>query len=197
MSDYEILQQTVNLVVRRCTDIIAAEAKLIDVSPRTLHKEVAAVLGENAIGDGRACDWYVRVRLWDSTSVNADPEADTDPDAPADYRGKEIVHGLPSAAHFAAEMASKYHKTAPSGIGAAILKRKISSLRTQLSNSKRDNGWFNADYEVVETKFGSSYLRRMLLRCDVTKVNTGPDGELPLPTTNRVRLAGVRHTEGE
>lgn len=151
--------------------LIATEADLAGEHPETLRKAVLEAIAADVspdFRDGRAAPWRVRVRLYDAKDLTT-AEADTDPELPGTEPGATEMYGLPRAATFAAETATRYHNAACAGLQPAALNRKVSSLRTQLSNGKKDSGWFNADYSVIEFHGHEQRPRQMTLRCDVTR----------------------------
>jgi hypothetical protein len=87
--------------------------------------------------DGRSALWQVRVRLY-NLARGDEPEADSDPDLPADRMGVTIIRSLPGVAEHVAALASAFH-------GAACLVWLASDYqpprwRCSLAHSIQDRG---------------------------------------------------------
>lgn len=164
--------KSVERLAAQFSGVMALEADLLHMHPDALRDAVFARLSsgnEYTFRDGRASGWRVRVRLFEEGK--ADPVADTDPDLPAQLPGTTIKLGLPSVADFASFVAINYHGVACIGLESEGMRRKIASLRTQLSNKKQDSGWFNVDYELVEVHSSVVRATQMVMRCDVQRVS--------------------------
>lgn len=175
MDPHEVLVFTVTKISQQMQSLIEQEAALIGVSTRLLLDHVGKAMMDpttNTFRDGRAVDWRARIRIYDEAKMDQ-PEGDTDPDLPADAPGAMVLHGLPSVLGVVMDVVSRHHGSAALGINRASLQRKIASLRTQISNARRDSGKFTVDYQVVEHKFGRAMDRNMTLRCDVVRVQHG------------------------
>lgn len=172
MDPHEVLVFTVTKISQQMQSLIEQEAALIGVSTRLLLDHAVKSLMDpttSTFRDGRAVDWRARIRIYDEAKMDQ-PEGDTDPDLLADAPGALILHGLPSVLGVVMEVVARHHGTPALGIDRVSLQRKIASLRTQISNARRDSGKFTVDYQVVEHKFGRAMDRNMTLRCDVVRV---------------------------
>jgi hypothetical protein len=150
-------------------DSIVKQAIQVNVTEDALTKAVVGeLLGEERVADGRAHEWRIRLRLYDLSRPH-DPQADTDPNLSPELPGTMIVRGLPAIAKLIADHASAFHGAACAGLETTVLKRRIKSLRTQLSNRGEGTGTMTVDYEV-QGRIGSRY---MTARCDVQRIERG------------------------
>lgn len=124
---------------------VATAARSIMVAVR----ELAEVSGGN---DSRACLWRVRLRLYDMETLADDPMADSDPECGPLVPGETVLMSLPAVAGWVSEMAAAYHGAPCAGLDGATLKRKLGSLRTQLSQRRDGTGCWRIPYSVITAK---------------------------------------------
>lgn len=121
--------------------------------------------------DGRAARWRVRVRLYNAARMD-EPEADSDPDLPADRGGTEIVAGLPGVASHLAVLASTFHKQACAGLDDATLRHRLKGFRPTLSRRGGEGVW-RVPYRIFQAGdafHGDSREQDWLARVDVERV---------------------------
>lgn len=144
------------------------QARVVRTTPDALLKAVVAdLLGEEHRADGRALEWLVRLRLYDCGVSSNEPVADSDDKLEDHLPGTTKHRGLPAVAAWIVELASDYHGAPCAGLDRATLRRKLSSLRTMLSNRNDGTGVLRANYQVLQ--YGVT--RHMAVRCDVVRAD--------------------------
>lgn len=97
--------------------------------------------------DGRAASWRVRLMLWrQGPQGQSDLAGDSDPGARFDQYavepGATVLFGLPAVATWALDLCTAAHPGATlDGLDAAIMARKLKSLRVALSNAGGESTW--------------------------------------------------------
>jgi len=92
-----------------------------------------------------------------------------------------VLLGLPAVGDWIIELASSFHGAVCAGLDAGNIKRKISTLRVNLSHRHDDTGTLKVEYEVI-ARFGTKH---MLARCDVRRADFMPaDPSRKLPGDN-------------
>jgi hypothetical protein len=157
---------------------IRADAEKLHVSPQLYVRFVVGqMLGEEKLNDGRAREWRVRLRLYNYLGSD-EPEADSDDTLLADQPGATIIRGLSNVVAWVIELATNYHGVACAGLEEGTLRKKIPTLRTQMSNRGDRTGVIRATYEVIV----NGEARHMLARIDVCRadrVDDEPPRRLP------------------
>ncbi len=171
-SPHDTYEKTVAVLSGQFRDQLTAHAMLARTTPETLLKAVISELvGEEERGDGRAREWYVRLRLYSYTNGLQEPLADTDEGLPPDHHGTTKIRGLPNVIKWIAEMASHFHGTSCPGLDGRSLGGKLGGLRTMMSNRGDNTGVLRADYQVMR----GDAVQYMLARCDVQRVGREDD----------------------
>lgn len=167
-------EATATVMALRSTADLMSQGCTIDRDSifRTLIDTLRTIAADGVRSDGRAIPWRCRLRLFDMQGAkHADPVADTDPDKEADQMGETIILSLPAVASWIAELACAHHGGPCSGLDAFTLRRKLHSLRVQISNRKDGTGCWRLDYSCVDyDKFGAKTERYMVARCDLERV---------------------------
>lgn len=122
-----------------------------DNAEQTILKHVQAALDTVLAIDGRSAWWRARIRLYEASN-DKEPVADSDPNAPAGAHGSGVWLSLPAVADATAEMAAQFHGAPCNGLASATLRKKIQSLRTQISNNGDGTGTWRVPYFVAITK---------------------------------------------
>ena len=164
------------------SDMLIHEATALNVSPIGLGQSVRAALDEMRIGvnDNRAAGWHVRLRLYLASNL-ADVVADSDEGRPQKHPGDTVLRGLPTMCDWIAELASAHHKAPCAGLDPATLRRKLASLRTQISQRGDGTGTLRTYYTVMgPARFGDRQEIRMFARCDVTREDVAASIEVNL-----------------
>lgn len=161
--DYEFRLEQLASEIRTIITNAAAQTGL---PYETLVKSVITMLDTTG-RDGRALQWRVRLRLYDAADGYVNVIADSDDGVPHDQMGATVIHGLPAVASWIAELSAAHHKAPCAGLDSASLRRKLASLRTQLSYRKDGTGTLRAEYQVMS----GERLRYMVARCDVERVD--------------------------
>jgi hypothetical protein len=167
-------EHTVTVLSNQFREQLTAHAMLVRATPDTLLKAVIAeLLGEESRGDGRAREWYVRLRLYDYGSGLQEPIADSDEGLSPELPGTYKVRGLPNVIKWIGETAAHFHGTSCPGLDGRSLGGKLGGLRTMMSNRGDHTGVLRADYQVMN----GGVVRYMLARCDVQRVGREDDFE--------------------
>lgn len=145
--DHHALELANALAVAHAMPLDAAyDALMSEFVARVKGRSPAALAGM----DGRTSKWRVRVRLYRTSKLN-EPEADSDPDLPADQLGATICAGLPAVATHLIALAAGYHGQSSAGLDTATLHHRLKSLRPTLSRRQGNAAWrvpySNADGE--------------------------------------------------
>lgn len=125
--------------------------------------------------DARHTQWRVRVRLYRAGQDT--PEADTDPDRPADAPGATVLAGLPAVVEHLRTLAMGWHGSLSStltGLELEPLTRKLKSLRTTLGRRGDGTAVWRVPYRVfIQQRIGTSdsvaYPIDWLARVDVVR----------------------------
>lgn len=141
---------------------------------RVLMAAVRALVDERAGSgnDSRACLWRVRLRLYDNDSVSDDPIADTDAERDPRMPGETVLLSLPAVAGWVAEMAASYHSAPCAGLDSNTLKRKLQSLRTQLSQKRDGTACWRIPYSVVHANAILTRQLQCIARVDIVRETT-------------------------
>ena len=113
--------------------------------------------------DGRSAAWRARVRLYDLAKPN-EPEADSDPDLPADQPGESVFQGLPGVAAYLTACGLAHHGEAYAGLDNEVLRHRLKGLRPTLSRNAGHGVW-----RVPYTTPGGPWMARV----DIQRVTTG------------------------
>ena len=163
-------------------DMVAAAARL-GIDEATVIAFVSRRIGHNATrstpgrDDARMRPYRARVRLYAARDGFTEPQADTDPDLPADVDGATTVHGLAAVADLVYNAAQDFHHAqaqmfdaqapvpAMAGLDMTSLRKRLAGLRVSLSRSAKDNGesrgvW-RLRYTVGEDGAASDWIARV------------------------------------
>lgn len=169
------LQSAYNVKVQEIaatiSDMLKHEATALNVSPIGLSQSVRAALDEMRVGinDNRAVGWNARLRLYLASNLS-DVVADSDEGRPQKHPGDTVLRGLPTVCAWVADLASAHHKAPCAGLDPSTLRRKLASLRTQISQRGDGTGTLRTYYTVMRSaRFGAQEEIRMFARCDVTR----------------------------
>lgn len=153
--------------------IAEAEATLRSTYERRAIEEANCSIDTflNALGvhlqvakrDARSADWRARVRIYSAEDNYVDPLADSDPNKSTELPGDAIHRGLPSIANWMAELIAAYHGTVPLEADAGTIRRKLGTLRVQMSYRRNGTGVLRVQYEHD----GCCYIAR----CDIIKAD--------------------------
>jgi hypothetical protein len=123
-------------------------------------------------GDGRAVHWSARLRLYDSSDNYREPVADTDENLDPTKPGATLFSSLPSILPALAQFVFAFHGNPGGGLGSADFKRKLNTLRNQLSVRGDGSGIMRLPYLVADiARGGSPWERHMIARVDVLRAD--------------------------
>lgn len=169
----------VSAISAKTCDAVNEAATRLCVPAAGLLQSVIAQLQESALSatalDGRAAWWQVRCRLYAASDGYRDALADSDPDlAPSDL-GATRLQSLPEVAKWMRDLARAYHGGECAGMDEATLKRRLRSLRNQMSVRHDGTGILRLEYSVIP-QIGRSLIARapaevmhMMARCDLVR----------------------------
>ena len=173
------------IVTRICTDVTVI-AKAIQVPAPSLLQSVIVHLRETSTTgpglDARASWWRARARIYTASDGFLEALADSDPNLSPDDVGSEALASLPAVATWARDLAQAYHTTPCAGLDEITLRRKVSSLRTQMSHRANGTGILRIPYTVTNTLSAvpigraavEADVRHMLLRVDIMRAEQAP-----------------------
>lgn len=165
--DVTAMEQANALSEAQAMPFPVAYASLVGEFIKRAKERTPAAVNE---ADGRAARWRVRVRLYNDARPS-EPEADSDPDLPADAPGATILHGLPAVAEHLAVLAATFHRQACAGLDDATLRHRLKSLRPTLSRRGGDAVW-RVPYKIFQAGDafrGDSREQAWLARVDVER----------------------------
>lgn len=166
--DVVALEQANALAAGQMMPFPVAWAALVGEFVKRAKERSPDIIGE---ADGRLQRWRSRVRLYNAARMD-EPEADSDPDLPADSSGATVLLGLPAVADDLAILASKYHKAACAGLDGDTLRHRLKSLRPTISR-RHGNATWRVPYRVFVPRntIQDGGEQEWLARVDVERVD--------------------------
>lgn len=135
--DEAAMLQATELAAAQTMPYPAAWRALTGEFLRRARDRVPNPLGEP---DGRTQGWRVRVRLYLKTRMD-EPEADSDPDLPAELPGATMIYGLTNVADHLRILAADFHGAPCAGLDSNTLAHRLKSLRPTISRRGGDAVW--------------------------------------------------------
>lgn len=127
--------------------------------------------------DARMRPYRARVRLYTARDGFNEPQADTDPELPANADGALIVNGLAAAGALVHDVAHDFHRMTlftlnlqashdvppPVIVGLEVgaLNKRLGSLRVSLSRGAKDSGESRGVWRLAYTVNGAEWLARV------------------------------------
>jgi hypothetical protein len=160
--------------IQESADIIAAQNGINNAEALSLvWRGLLDIYGTASVveTDARTAKWRIRIRLYDMRQPN-EPQADTDPELPADAVGTTVLRGLPAVADEVISLANIFHNSPKPlmGMNTEELDRRLRGLRPTLSR-RGGNAVWRIPYDTFETWGpGEAHKAAWLARVDVERV---------------------------
>jgi hypothetical protein len=174
-------EQQVQLVANETRNLSTLHAMETGTAPDAFLRDVIAELQTVPV-HSRAKGWHARFRIYTADDAFSDVLWDSDRELAADQPGATIFAGLPAVTARARELAIVYHGLPLQGVTNANLTRKVTTLRTYLSNGQHSAGTMRIPYSTY-----GSVVKHWLMRIDVERAADNAPSTAPSPVRKPFR----------